>query len=299
MKREIEISTLDTRYESYRMRNSYQEKQLLGSIIEKGIEEPLEGVDVGESHILLNGFKRYRCAKRLNESIVPYISLGNDEVCGIMNLLCIANNKTLSILEAAKFIDELINVRKMNVAEIAKELSRSKSWVNMRAGLIEKISPKIQDELFSGKFPAYSYMYTIPHFRRMKEVTEEQVESFIMAVSGKNLSVRTIEHLAHGYFRGPVSFRNEVQSGNIPFILRQIKELPPDPDGVCEFERILLQDLEYTQKYMMKVIGKSYDPQLTSRAFHCESALLTAGIISKLNQFTITIKDLYDRNGKA
>jgi hypothetical protein len=37
--------------------------------------------------ILLNGFKRYRCAKRLNHHTVPYVSLGPDEAAGIVQLM--------------------------------------------------------------------------------------------------------------------------------------------------------------------------------------------------------------------
>ena len=45
MVREVEISTLDLRYASYRLRNSVQEKRLLGSMSERGIEEPFTVAD--------------------------------------------------------------------------------------------------------------------------------------------------------------------------------------------------------------------------------------------------------------
>ena len=57
--------------------------------------------------ILLNGFKRYRCASKLRIRMVPYASLGEDEVAGILNLLRISNDRSLRILEQARFIDEL------------------------------------------------------------------------------------------------------------------------------------------------------------------------------------------------
>ena len=96
MVREVELSTLDVRYESYRMRNPALEARLLASIAQRGIEEPLEGVDTKEGTVLLNGFKRYRCARRLQIGNAPYASLGEDEACGIMGLLRVSNNKALS-----------------------------------------------------------------------------------------------------------------------------------------------------------------------------------------------------------
>jgi ParB-like chromosome segregation protein Spo0J len=143
MSREIEISELDLRYESYRMRSSAQEAKLTASIAQRGIEEPLEGVDTGAGHILLNGFKRYRSARKLHIEVVPYTSLGVDEAKGIMGLLRISNNKALSILEQARFIDDLKNLHQMNVAEIAAELSRSKSWVSMRLSLMKEMTEAV------------------------------------------------------------------------------------------------------------------------------------------------------------
>ena len=129
---EIELSTLDLRYESYRMSDRASEARLLASIAERGIEEPLEGVDCQGVHVLLNGFKRYRCARKLGLGTGPYCSLGAEEATGILALLRTSNNKALSILEQACFLEELKWQHKISVAEIAEALSRSKSWVSMR-----------------------------------------------------------------------------------------------------------------------------------------------------------------------
>ena len=60
---QVEISSLDLRFEGYRLKNKRAETALLVSILENGIKDPLQGVDSEESRILLNGFKRYRCAR--------------------------------------------------------------------------------------------------------------------------------------------------------------------------------------------------------------------------------------------
>ena len=53
------------------------------------------------------GFKRLRCAKRLGISMAPYASMGADEVLGIIELIRISNARSLSILEQARFVDEV------------------------------------------------------------------------------------------------------------------------------------------------------------------------------------------------
>jgi len=299
MIKEVEIGNIDLRYQGYRMKQAVVEAKLLDSIVQRGIEEPLEGVEVDDSLILLNGFKRYRCARKLHIEIAPFISLGQDHLIGIMSLLRTSNNKTLSILEQAGFIDELKQTQQMCVAEIATELCRSKAWVSMRLGLIKEMSAKVREKLFSGSFPVYSYMYLLRQFMRMNGIKKEQIEQFVIAVSGKKLSVRDVEQLAHGYFRGSDSFRQQIDAGNVSLSLEQIRQIPDDPEGCSEFERIMLKDLEITQKYMQRVMGKSHDRRLKSRTFHAQANLLTAGILSKTSAFKDTMNKLYDTSRQA
>jgi hypothetical protein len=299
MTREVELSRLDLRYEGYRMKNAGLEERWLGSMAQRGIEEPLEGVEIKEQSVLLNGFKRYRCARKLRLAVVPYASLGEDEAVGILSLLRTSNHRALSLLEQAAFLDELKNVRHMSVTEIMAGLSRSKSWVSMRVGLMTEMSATVRRQLFSGAFPVYSYMYTLRPFMRMNGVTREQIEQFVVAVSGKNLSVREVEQLAQGYFRGPESFRQEILKGNLALPLQRMQQVPQSLDGCNEFERVLLSDLEITQKYMQRVMGKSPDPRLQSRAFHAQSHLLTAGILSRARAFFHSLRQLHDRNGQT
>ncbi len=46
---EVEISSFDLRYENYRVKHPATEKNLLASIHEQGIREPLQGVDTVET----------------------------------------------------------------------------------------------------------------------------------------------------------------------------------------------------------------------------------------------------------
>jgi len=299
MAREVEISRLDLRYQEYRMRNGAQEARLLVSITERGIEEPLEGVDREGASILLNGFKRYRCARRLGIATAPYVSMGEDEAKGILSLLRIGNHRSLSILEQAGFIDELKKVHRMNVAEIAQSLCRSKGWVSMRLGLIGEMTEGVREKLLSGAFPVYPYMYTLRRFMRMNSASKAQVEEFVVGLSGKKLSVREIEQLAHGYFQGPESFREQIRNGNVALPLEWVKQGPEDGRECNAHERALLKDMEILQSYMQRVMGKSLDPKLKSPGFHARANLLAGGMLSRAGAFLDTLKGIYDRSGKA
>lgn len=297
LRRDVELSQLDLRYEGYRMKHAGLEDRLLSSLAQCGIQEPLEGALVDSSCILLNGFKRHRCAQKLHLHTVPFLALGTDEVGAMIQLLRAATSKSLNLLEQARFVDELKNTRGLSVAEIAAQLSRSKAWVSLRLGLLAQMSPVVREQLFAGAFPVYSYMYTVREFMRLNGA--DQVDPFVQALSGKKLSVRQIEQLAHGFFRGPESFRAEILQGNVALALKQLDQAPPDPDGCSEFERVLLHDLEVLQKYQQRVLGKCSDSRLKARAFFAQAHLLTSGILSRTTAFHQTLSQFHDRCGQA
>lgn len=296
---EAELETFDLRYEGYRMKNPALEGKLFASIMERGIEEPLEGVDRGSRRILLNGFKRYRCARKLGLGMVPYATLGEDEATGIVAILRASSHRTLSLLEEARFIDDLHTLHKLSVAEISETLSRSKSWVTMRLGILAEMGERVREKVFSGAFPVYSYMYTLRQLVRRDGERRGDVEKFVEAVGGKKLSLREIEQLAQGYFRGPDWFRSEILAGNFALALERMRQVPEAPEGCNELERVLLRDLELLGKYMQRVMTKSQDPRIETRAFCAQANLLLGGMLSRVAAFTQTLRSLHDRTAKA
>ncbi|MBW1993718.1 MAG: chromosome partitioning protein ParB [Deltaproteobacteria bacterium] len=299
MAEQVEISSLDLRYEGFRMKSPGAEKALLVSIMEKGIRDPLQGVDTKEVRILLDGFKRLRCAQRLGISMVPYASMGADEVLGIIELIRISNAKSLSILEQARFVDELKSVHKMSTAEIAVLLERSKAWVSVRSGIIHEMSDYVLDQIFKGRFPIYVYMYTLRPFMRINGVQVDDVNAFVRSVSGKNLSIRAIGLLANGYFRGPEALREQIKNGNITWALGRLKESHTIPSGCSQMESAMIRDLEILSKYMQRVSAKTKNPQYKTNAFFAQANLLTGGILRQTDAFLKSIRAFHDRTGQA
>ena len=299
MSENVELSTLDLRYEGHRLRDDAREVRLLASIAVRGIEEPLEGVDTSEARFLLNGFKRQRSAKKLGIGCVPYVSLGQEEVSGIVNLMRASTDSTLGILEQARFLNDLLTIHGMSVTEVAQTLSRSKGWISMRRRLLEEMSPAIAEIIFRGAFPVYSYMYTLRPFMRMNSVTKDQIEQFVKAVAGKRLSVRDIELLTNAYFSGPASMREAIDAGKLGWSLDQMKNVPEDREGCNAFERALLHDLQILQKSMQRMMAKCHDPRLKGRAFYAQANLLSGSLLSTLEPFCEKMKEFYDRTGCA
>ncbi len=296
---QVEICSFDLRYEGYRMRSAGAEKALLLSISAHGIREPLQGVGTEGERILLDGFKRLRCATKLNIGIVPYLSLGDDEPCGIIELLRISNARSLSILEQARLIDELMNVHQMCNAEIATLLERSKAWVSVRAGIISQMSQSVMDKIFNGQFPVYSFMYTLRQFMRINCVKKDEVDEFVNTVAGRHLSTRDIDLLANAYFKGPDEFRKQIKNGNISWGLNRLKQSHPAGCDCTERERQMLKALEITQKYMQRLILRCNDTRFKTNTFYAQANLLSGGILRQLDAFNQAIRQIYDRTGQT
>lgn len=296
----IEIMNLDLRYENLRLRSQKIEQELLASIIEIGIQEPLKGINLeAGTRILLDGFKRYRCARKLNIETVPYTSFGSDEPMGIIKLIRASTERPLTILEQARMIDELQKVHGMLHRDIADLLQKSKAWVSMRAGIIREMSTYVAKRVFNGEFPVYSYMYTLRKFIRMNSISKGQIDEFVKLVAGKGLSIRDIELLAEAFFKGGSDLQEQIKAGNISWCLHQLKTSSPRKTECSGIEQQMLKNLESVQRYMQKITYGSRDDRLDSPTFQAQAGLLVQGIIDITDTFTTAVGQLYDRCKQA
>lgn len=296
----IEIISLDLRYEKLRLKSKKAEQALPASIIKIGIQDVLKGVSLEDgTKVLLDGFKRYRCAKKLNIGTVPYAALGGDEALGIIKLVRASVERPLSILEQAKMIDELENAHDMLHRDIADLLQKSKAWVSMRAGIIREMSPYVAKQIFNGDFPVYSYMYTLRKFIRMNAISKSQIDEFVKSVAGKELSIRDIDLLATGFFKGSQDLRELIKQGNIAWGLSKLKESAAQTLECTSAEQKMLKDLEAVQRYMQKITSRVKDDKLNNDAFYAQAGLLVQEIIKFMEHFSLAMEILDDRCKQA
>ncbi|MBU0995090.1 MAG: chromosome partitioning protein ParB [Proteobacteria bacterium] len=295
---QIEISSFDLRYEGCRLKSTGTERALLTSVLENGIRDPLQGVDVDGYKILLDGFKRYRCAKKLHIEIVPYRSLGQDEVCGIIDLIRFSNVKSLSILEQARLIEELKTGHQMSHSDIAGLLEKSKSWVSMRCGIMGEMSEYVKNKVFAGKFPVYSFMYTLRRFIRMNTIKKSEIDEFVRSVSGKRLSIRDIDLLANGYFKGSDEFRAQIKTGNLSWGLDRLKRNATIGDALSEREKTILKTLEIILRCIQRFMAQ-YNAGSMSNAFSAQANILSGGIVELLDAFKTAMEAFHDSTGQT
>ena len=231
--------------------------------------------------------------------MVPYSSFGSDEPLGIIKLIRTSITRPLTILEQAKMIDELQRVHGMTHVDIADLLQKSKAWVSMRAGILGEMSEYVAKRVFNGDFPVYSFMYTLRKFIRLNSIPKKEIDEFVKLVAGKGLSIRDIELLANGFFKGSDNLRQQIKEGNIPWGLDQLKKSSTWKTECTNSEQKMLRDLESVQRYMQKITCRAGDDSLGNDTFQVQASLLVQGIIDIMDNFMIAVRDLYDRCEQA
>jgi len=293
----VELLELDLRYESCRIKHPKIEEHLLLSILKNGIRTPLQGVQIGNIKCLLDGFKRIRCAKILEITTVPYLSLGNDEAMGIIRLMRNSFAKEMNIIEQVKLIEALKTTHGLSIAEIAVQLEKSKAWVSVRAAMSRTLSPTVAKNILSGKFPARSYLYTILPFTRVNGIKSEEIDRFVSRVSGNNLTTREVALLAREYFTGSSQMKKQLEEGKLQWSLECLKKgQSTGAVGCLPLEQSLLECLEKVRSGMRKLSFECGDLRFKSNHFLAQANLLTKSILSELESFTQAIRSLNDRS---
>ena len=254
----VERDQIDRRYESLRLPNKRQEKDLLDSISERGITQPLYGIKKDEQFILLDGFKRLRAGTKMNLEIFPALEIAETEREGMVKLLRLSNAKGLHFFEQVKIVNELHSTEKLTVRQISETLEKSSKWVGVRLGILKEFSDKVWEVVFEGKLPASMVLYTLRQMRRLHNVSKKDIDAFIDAVAGKNLGVRDLEVLAQGWFKGGDEMKEQIKNGDLSWTIEKAKELHPKgtEKDFSENEARVIKDLEIAQKYMERLTSK-------------------------------------------
>jgi ParB-like chromosome segregation protein Spo0J len=71
---DLEFHQLDCRYESLRVRQPERERRLLASLADYGQQTPIVIVRGAETYVVVDGYKRVRCLKRLHRDSITNFS---------------------------------------------------------------------------------------------------------------------------------------------------------------------------------------------------------------------------------
>lgn len=300
----IELNSIDIRLEHTRHRDWFVERQLLASIMERDILDPLEVIacSEGTSYVLIDGFKRYRCAKKLAKGIVPVQCIAQDITEGVLSFIRRSSGlRGVSTLEEAALLEELHKRYGLSIYDLALRTGRSPAWVSVRLSMLEGLSVKVRRCIMTGAFPARAYMYGIKGFTRVNRIPSSRVDAFVGATSGKGLSTREIFVLSRAFFTGGPGIEQLVLEGDVHKALRVISGevgagAVPQAD---EAQQSIIKELSNVLVAINRVRANAPSLRTDNSEVNHHVNYITTIILNRLEEFSTVVKELHDRSGPA
>jgi ParB family transcriptional regulator, chromosome partitioning protein len=164
-------------------------EELVGSIREKGVIQPVLVRSRPDGYELIAGERRLRAARMLNLQEIPAIIKDVDDKDSL-ELALIENiqRQNLNAIEEARAYQYLIDKFQMSQDELSQVMGKARVSVTNILRLL-KLPAEIQDEIKNGRI-------TFGHGKALLEVQDINRQRFLTQVAiSKSLSVRELENL--------------------------------------------------------------------------------------------------------
>jgi ParB/RepB/Spo0J family partition protein len=188
-------------------------EELMNSIVENGIKQPLSVYGKGDKVVLKNGFRRMRAIKlALSQGkkidgvpvIIEKETLNEQE--RTLEHLIFNDGKPLTMLEQSEVIRRLLNFN-WKVTEIVKKTGKARGYIDNLIMLV-KAPEKIQNHIKNGKISAHAVVQIMQAVKSDPEKAIKEVEEAIRAAkeSGKEMATpkhvgtKQVKSAAHGKF---------------------------------------------------------------------------------------------------
>jgi len=198
----------------------YQEEKLsdlIASIKEKGVLQPILVRESESGYEVIAGERRLRAARALNLEEVPVIiKKVSDQEALVIALVENIQREELNPIEEAKAFRRLIDDFQLSQDDIAQAVGKDSSTVSNTLRLL-KLPEEIQATLFSGKL-------SMGHARALLGIEDrgEQQEIFERVLK-KDMSVRELENLIRTGLKTPAR-RKKVKSPTSDHELHRLEE---------------------------------------------------------------------------
>lgn len=207
---DLEFHQLDLRYESLRLRLPERERRLLSSLADHGQQTPVVVVPSSDSggYVLMDGYKRVRCLRRLQRDTVCAVSWDMSEAEALI-FRHMAHAEAGSVLEQAWLLRTLHEDHGVGMEELAQRFDRSVSWVSRRLSLLRELPELIQQRVREGRIVPHAAMkYLVP----LARANEADCLRLVEAIKSRRLSTRQLGQLYQAYVRGNEQARELVLS---------------------------------------------------------------------------------------
>ncbi|HEX9910709.1 MAG TPA: ParB/RepB/Spo0J family partition protein, partial [Desulfatiglandales bacterium] len=148
---EIAVSEIGERYGAFRIVSPRADAAMVKSIRKYGQMMPVVCVKVEGGYELIDGFKRLRACRRMNQATLRVKTMEvSGRVCKAAIIQLNWSGRSINEMEEALIVQSLHREDGLTQTEIGVLLGRDKSWVSRRISLMERLSEEVQDDLRLG-----------------------------------------------------------------------------------------------------------------------------------------------------
>ena len=148
---EIAVSEIGERYGAFRIVSPRADAAMVQSMRKYGQIAPVVCVKGQGGYELIDGFKRLRACRRLNQGILRAKTMEvSGRVCKAALIQLNQSGRSINEMEEALVLQSLHREDGLTQVEIAALLGRDKSWVSRRILLMERLSEEVQEDIRLG-----------------------------------------------------------------------------------------------------------------------------------------------------
>lgn len=154
----MKLDKIGETYHKFRIPRPGAEAEMQKSLASRGQLTPVVVFSCQDGYQLIDGFKRLHAARRIPGFGQLRVRILNLNERGAKSMIyCLNRNfRGLSDLEEAWIVQALYREDHLSQPEIAELLDHHKSWVSRRLALVEKLSPRVQEDIRLGMLTAAS-----------------------------------------------------------------------------------------------------------------------------------------------
>lgn len=232
---DLEFHQLECRYEALRVRQPERERRLLGSLAEHGQQTPIVVVRGAESYVVVDGYKRVRCLKRLHRDVVAGVVWEMSEADALIFRQTVHAEGGSSALEQGWLLRVLHEGHELSFGELARRFDRSVSWVSRRLALTRELPEVVQERVRAGRIVPHAAMkYLVP----LARANEADCVRLAAAVQEAKLSTRQLGQLYQTYMSGNDKTRELVITEPL-LVLRVEQQVHKDAAEVSDAEALI------------------------------------------------------------
>lgn len=234
---ELELDTLDLRYERLRRREPRREKRLLASLAENGQQFPILVVQDHGDVIVVDGYKRVRALRKLGREMILAARWDLGEADALMVEGLMRGGGGDGPLEEAWRLRELLERFGLTCSELARRFDKSASWVSRRLALVSALPEAVQEHVRRGEIVAYGAMKFLAPLAR---ANRSDCEALAGKIASLSLSTRRMRDLYVAYMEAGSDTRRRIVE-NPALFLRASEPDPPDVEKSAG--KVLFEDL--------------------------------------------------------